>query len=247
MARDRAIQLAHEQGWAPPTLRLYRWSRPTVTLGRFQAVDMVDLEFCRAKGIDVVRRFTGGRGVLHDDEVTYSVVAGVREGLPRGVAESYRFLCRGLVDTFHGLGVEAQLTASDRPATTTGACYLQATRADVSAGVLKLSGSAQVWHGETVLQHGSFVRRRDPELEARIFALTPQQTEDLSGKTATLATLLDAAPPPNAIVKAAVAGFSAVYGEDIERGTVSEAERTLEMSLVPQTDPAWRSRVDVGG
>ena len=71
MALDRAVQLAHEAGQTPPTLRLYRWERPTITLGRFQPAEGVDRDFATARGIDVVRRFTGGRGVLHDDELTY--------------------------------------------------------------------------------------------------------------------------------------------------------------------------------
>ena len=75
MALDRAVQLAHEAGDAPPTLRLYEWRSPTVTLGRFQAADSIDREWCAANGIDVVRRPTGGKGVLHDDEVTYSIIA----------------------------------------------------------------------------------------------------------------------------------------------------------------------------
>ena len=74
MALDRAVQLARQAGDAPPTLRLYRWARATVTLGRFQSAAGVDRELCAREGIDVVRRFTGGRGVLHDDELTYSIV-----------------------------------------------------------------------------------------------------------------------------------------------------------------------------
>ncbi|MBN2405704.1 MAG: hypothetical protein JXE06_09010, partial [Coriobacteriia bacterium] len=111
MAIDRAVLHAHETGEAPPTLRLYRWRVPTVTLGKFQKASDADLELCERLGIDVVRRPTGGRGVLHDDEVTYSVVAGVREGLPRGVAASYRVLCGALVEAYHDLGVDADLTA----------------------------------------------------------------------------------------------------------------------------------------
>ncbi len=133
MALDRAIQVCREQGSAPPTLRLYRWARPTVSLGRFQALETIDAQYCARGGIDVVRRFTGGRGVLHDDEVTYSAVCGLDDGVPRGVAASYRYLCAALVQAYRALGVDAELTERDRGHAETGACYLQTTRADLSA------------------------------------------------------------------------------------------------------------------
>jgi lipoate-protein ligase A len=93
MAVDRAILASHAAGDGPPTLRLYRWSPPAVSLGRFQSTDDVDMAYCAAEGLDVCRRPTGGRGVLHDDELTYSIVAGVADGLPRGVRRSYT-ICR---------------------------------------------------------------------------------------------------------------------------------------------------------
>ena len=161
MALDRAVQLAHEEGEAPPTLRLYEWQRPTVTLGRFQAADSIDREFCSASGIDVVRRPTGGRGVLHADEVTYSIVAGLRDGVPRGTSASYRMLCGGLAEAYRLLGVDAALTARPRGSRSSAACYLHATAADLSLGARKLSGSAQVWFHDSVLQHGSFTISRD--------------------------------------------------------------------------------------
>ncbi|MDP2401547.1 MAG: hypothetical protein Q8M66_06170, partial [Actinomycetota bacterium] len=142
MAVDRAIQLERATGLVPATLRLYGWSRPTVTLGRFQDVAGLDEAACMRHGVDMIRRATGGRGVLHDDEVTYSVIAALDDGVPRGVAASYRYLGAGLVATYRNLGVEADLTARPRDDSRSSACYLHATGADLSVGVAKLSGSA---------------------------------------------------------------------------------------------------------
>jgi lipoate-protein ligase A len=75
MARDVAILDAVAEGESPPTLRLYGWDPPCLSLGRHQGVDAADLSFCRAQGIDVVRRPTGGRALLHHLELTYSVTA----------------------------------------------------------------------------------------------------------------------------------------------------------------------------
>jgi lipoate-protein ligase A len=212
MALDRAVQIARQAGEVPPTLRLYEWKRPTVSLGRFQDVNSVDVPYCVAHGIELVRRHTGGRGVLHDDEVTYSVVAGVADGIPRGTSASYALLCGGLAEAYSLLGVEAALTSRPRGSRDSAACYLHATRADLSLGVRKLSGSAQVWLGDSVLQHGSFTMARDVAQEAAIFRLSLQERDRLAEETVTLGTALGAAPS-RSVVRAAIAdGFATSLG-----------------------------------
>jgi lipoate-protein ligase A len=212
MAVDRAIQLARQAGEAPPTLRLYRWKRPTVTLGRFQDVAGVDGEACSLGGIDVVRRFTGGRGVLHDDELTYSVCAGVGDGIPRSTSASYGLLCSALAEVYRILGVDAQLTARPRGDSSSSACYLHSTRADLSLGLAKLSGSAQVWTADTVLQHGSF-----------------------TSHTAVLADVLEPTPSFEAIGDAACDGFTRMLGISLVRGRITEEERSSAHALLPDT------------
>lgn len=224
MALDRAVLLGREAGSSPPTLRLYRWRRPTATLGRFQSLDGVDVEFCDAHGIDVVRRPTGGRGVLHDDEITYSVVAGTADGVPRGTAASYRHLCAGLVATYQALGVDAALTARSRGLSHTAACYLHTTPADLSLGVAKLSGSAQVWHHDAVLQHGSFVISRDIGREARVFRLDANAAAKLADETATLVQALGAAPTVDDVIDAAVRGFADGLGIRLDPGSFNAEE-----------------------
>jgi lipoyl(octanoyl) transferase len=236
MALDRAVQLAREAGDAPPTLRLYRWVRPTATLGRFQDVAGVDLEDCAREGIDVVRRFTGGRGVLHDDELTYSMVAGLTDGIPRGTSASYRMLCGGLVEAYRELGVEAALTPRPRGDGSSAACYLHATAADLSLGALKLSGSAQVWSGSTVLQHGSFTLTRDVAREARVFRLDPRDAQRLADETATIADSLPGRPSGDALEAAVVAGVARGLGVRLERGDASAAELEAALGLLGETD-----------
>lgn len=232
MARDRAIQLAHARGLVPSTLRLYRWSCPTVSIGRFQRVSDVDLTACDAAGLDVVRRFTGGRGVLHDDEVTYSVVTGIAEGIPRGVAASYRVLCGIIVDAYANLGVSAGLTARAHGDSGSAACYLHATQADVSVGAAKLSGSAQVWYEGSVLQHGSIVRQRDVAREARVFGLDEQGTQALGTHAATLGDLLGGeVPGDEAIRSALVAGLQSALHVEAVAGTLTDFETEIEAEL----------------
>jgi lipoate-protein ligase A len=225
MAVDAAMLDARARGDAPPTLRLYRWSRPTVSLGRFQKLADIDAEAVREFGVDVVRRPTGGRGVLHDDELTYAVVAGTKDGIPRGVVASYRALSSALAEAYRSLGVPAELTARPRGDRGAGACYLHATNADLSLGAAKLSGSAQVWRSDACLQHGSFVRSRDVCRESRVFRLDAHAASQLAATTATLADVLGESPALERVAHAVKTSFERVLGVTFEAGALSEGER----------------------
>ncbi|MDH4140405.1 MAG: lipoate--protein ligase family protein [Coriobacteriia bacterium] len=244
MAVDRSIQIGRQEGTSPPTLRLYRWVRPTVSLGRFQSVEDVDAAICRELGVGVVRRHTGGRGVLHDDEVTYSCVASVSDGVPRGVSASYRFLCRGLLAAYAQLGVPAELTARARGSRDSAACYLHTSRADVSISRSKLSGSAQVWYRDTVLQHGSFVLSRDGEREARIFRLTERDRNALEATTETLSTLGIAVEDTGVFCGSIAAGWEVALGICLEPGSLTESE--LERAEALAATARARGLAEVG-
>lgn len=233
MAVDRAVLRARAAGETPPTLRLYRWKVPTVTLGRFQPEDDVDLEYCAARGFGVARRPTGGRGVLHDDELTYSIVASTADGVPAGVSASYRHLCSALAAAYESLGVPAELTSRPRGERGAGACYLHSTHADLSLGAAKLSGSAQVWDRGSVLQHGSFVRSRDIQQEARVFRLDGEAAVRLERETTTLSDALGEPPSFERITEAVVDAVKSTLGVrlvtgDLSREEVDEAQRSVE-------------------
>ncbi|HEY5517806.1 MAG TPA: lipoate--protein ligase family protein [Coriobacteriia bacterium] len=234
MALDRVVLARRSIGDAPPTLRLYRWELPTVSLGRFQGVDQVDLAACARRGFDVVRRPTGGRGVLHDDELTYSIVAGTADGVPRGVTASYRHLSAALAAAYLSLGVPAEVTARSRGEKGAGSCYLHATPADLSLGAAKLSGSAQVWKDEAVLQHGCFVISRDVDAEAEVFRLDDRRRTALGKTTATLAEAMGSAPSVDAVAAAVVAAVERVLGVALEPGSFTDEERDSAAVLAPE-------------
>jgi lipoate-protein ligase A len=194
-----------------------------VSLGRFQSLGGVDLQACREFGFDVVRRPTGGRGVLHDSELTYSIVASVDDGIPRGVAASYRRLCGALAEAYRTLGVEAALTARSR-GERSAACYLHATQADLSLGAAKLSGSAQVWDGSALLQHGSFVIDRDVAAESRVFRLDEGARHALIEQTATLAGALGRVPTRDEIAAAVMRAVAGAFAVEVEPGVLSRGE-----------------------
>jgi len=113
MAADEAILEGVDRGSSPPTLRVYAWEPPTVSIGHSQKASVeLDLEACRRRGFGVVRRPTGGRAVLHAGELTYSVVG--RSGEPPlggTIAESYKAIADGLLLGLEQLGVRAELAA----------------------------------------------------------------------------------------------------------------------------------------
>jgi lipoate-protein ligase A len=158
MAVDEAMLRAVARGEAPPTLRLYAWEPPCLSLGRGQAVEDVDRRAVRAAGYHLVRRPTGGGAILHIDELTYSVVA--PQGDPRvagSVVESYRRLSAGLVRALELLGV--QQIRADRRISDRGAegpvCFEVPSDYEVTAAGKKLVGSAQMRAQGVVLQHGA--------------------------------------------------------------------------------------------
>jgi lipoate-protein ligase A len=172
MARDTAMLEAVAGALAPPTLRLYGWRPPCLTLGRHQPPDVVDLEFCRREGIDVVRRPTGGRALLHHHELTYAVAAPRGGGpLPRALQEAYRALCHPLVEAMRELGIDAELTGGEvnlqLPGPRSAApCFEAPAGGEVVVRGRKLIGSAMRAHGGAILQHGAILLDWDDRLQA---------------------------------------------------------------------------------
>lgn len=236
MSVDRAIQLYHAAGKATPTLRLYGWSEPTLSLGRFQSIEEVDVAAAAASKVSIVRRPTGGRGVLHFDEVTYSVVAGVRDGIPRGVTASYAWILRGLVCTFRVLGIDASLSdrGEQRTQHRSAACYSSMTSADLTVGMKKLSGSAQVWLDDTVLQHGSLTISKDVLKEAELLRLDRSQTDTLGASITTISSISSPVPTRESIRLALIQGFTEALGLRFEESSLSQEELAIAADISGQ-------------
>lgn len=161
MAIDEAIMTAHQEKLVPPTLRLYRWNPPGVSIGYFQRIDdAVNIDACKSLGVDIVRRLTGGRAVLHEHELTYSVViAEDYPGMPQSVVESFKFICIGIMKGLKVLGVDIDLKSgkSRAPLLNSAACFDSASMYEVLWQGKKLVGSAQVRKNGVILQHGSIL------------------------------------------------------------------------------------------
>ncbi|MGB2907858.1 MAG: lipoate--protein ligase family protein [Candidatus Aminicenantaceae bacterium] len=139
-------------------LRFYSWAAPTVSLGYSQKVDRVlDRAYCRREGIAVVRRITGGKLVLHDREVTYSLCSSDTDTFGSTLTESYRRISSGLMRGLESMGLRPCLADVPPQAYTRGdlPCFSYPARDEIEIGGLKIVGSAQKRVAGRFLQHGS--------------------------------------------------------------------------------------------
>lgn len=153
-----------------PIFRLYGWSPACVSLGRNQNDNFIDTKVLKSKGIDVVRRLTGGRALLHDDEITYSFICPVSY-LKNGehVVSSYKEISQILIDKFKTIGIDLSFGESKPVKTGFDYCMLISTGADLCFNGKKLIGSAQCRKAGYILQHGSILYNFDENLIEEIF------------------------------------------------------------------------------
>lgn len=216
---------------APPVLRLYTWVGPALSLGRFQPESDIDWDACRARGVEVVRRPTGGRALLHGADLTYAVALPRPPGTAGHVDALYRTLAGALIAGLATLGVTAAI-GSDR-GSAGSVCFAAAQGADLRVGDRKICGSAQVQRGSTVLQHGSVLLDRLPFDELDLL-LDPAPIDpvrgpepdaarahrDLRARSVTLREL-GADPTPAVVSAAIVAGFAATLDLDFASRVVA--------------------------
>ncbi|GAC1519256.1 MAG: lipoate--protein ligase family protein [Ktedonobacteraceae bacterium] len=236
MAIDEAVLLHHLRGEAPPTLRVFRWSRPSISLGRFQSVEREILrDACERQGVELVRRPTGGRAVYHRDEFTYSIVISKRYGVPSGIVAAYTYLAQGLQAGLNLLGVDAELSDELVSKTPSAACFASSTQADLTSGGFKLIGSAQVWKDDALLQQGSLpVDDRAAEFFAMLRFPTDVAREEALAAYRQKTTPLHTFAPQVAwddVARAFRDGFSAALQNEFVEGELSASEWELAHRL----------------
>lgn len=153
-----------------PIFRLYGWSPACVSLGRNQKSDFLDLDFLKQNNIDYVRRLTGGRALLHDNEITYSYICPA-SFLENGenVVNSYKEISKILIAAFKKLDIELDFGGIKKVNGHKDYCMLVSTGADLCYQNRKLIGSAQFRKEGYILQHGSILYDYDKELLEKIF------------------------------------------------------------------------------
>lgn len=184
MALDEALLEAVASGESPPVLRFYRWRPATVTIGYAQSVASdLDLDVCRAAGLDVVRRATGGRAVLHDHEVTYAVIAPLNQRhFGNSVLDCYQVIAEILRETLRQFGLPAQLVPGQSKGgqknPVKAVCFSAPSQYELVIEDCKVAGSAQKRHGQAFLQHGSLPLEMDVALLKSALRMAATACED---------------------------------------------------------------------
>ncbi len=249
MAADEAILEAVGLGSSLPTLRLYAWEPVCLSLGYAQHLSDVDIPCLQARSWEMVRRPTGGRAVLHTDEITYSVIAPLDEPRVTGtVLESYNRIAHALVEALHllGLPVEVEERRGGPGKSPNPVCFEVPSTYEITVGGKKLVGSAQARRKEGVLQHGSLPLTGDLAriLEVLVFAHKDARTRAASHlleQATTVETALGRNVSWNEAAQAFTAAFRSVLAMDLRPGDLSlqEKERTGQLVAVKYNYPDW--------
>lgn len=231
MAVDEAIWRGVAEGRVPPTLRLYAWEPPCLSLGRHQPAGEVNREALAAAGYDLVRRPTGGRAILHTDELTYSVAAPLTDPRVRGdVLTSCRRISAGLLTALALLGVRAAVHRQKPPPAAGPVCFETPGEFEIVVDGRKLIGSAQMRGRGALLQHGALPLTGDI---ARIcpFLAPPADPDRVRARATTLAEVLGREIPWEEAARAVAGGFARALDLRLEPGDLTPWEIEVARQL----------------
>ena len=255
MAVDEAILEHAQAGQAAslPTLRLYAWDPACLSLGHAQPYADVDSLSLKERGWEVVRRATGGRAILHTDELTYSVTGSAGDPvLTGGVLESYNRIAQALLLAVKDLGlpVEMKEHAGDSPTSVNPVCFEVPSTYEITVNGKKLIGSAQARKKEGVLQHGSLPLSGDLRriCQALVFeneAARENAAQRLLRRATTVESALGHTVTWDQAAEAFIHAFESQLGLCFERGELSESEskRAEELFREKYDHPSWTERV----
>ena len=258
MAVDEAILEAAGRGDVSPTLRLYAWEPACLSLGYAQPYGEADLDSLNENGWEMVRRPTGGRAILHVDELTYSVAGPQEEArLSGSVLESYRLLSSALLRALELLGIPAvALPKKDQDpdenpnAGINPVCFDIPSHYEITVHGKKLIGSAQARRKNGVLQHGSLPLHGDLRRITQALVYPGPIERKLAGerllqRAVTAESVLGAAPSWSTAAQAFITAFEERLNVKLQPGNLSpaELERAGELVLEKYAHPAWTRKI----
>lgn len=231
-ALNMALDVVLMEQYAEPILRFYTWARPTLSIGRHQKRINMNQQFMKEKNIDCVIRPTGGRAVLHWDEITYSLILPIGHPKARnGVLESYLLISGCIVKALCALGFKAHIEPVKRLKENTAACFDSPSSYEITIDGKKIVGSAQMRNEKGVLQHGSIVLKDHAEEYAKLLNINPQTLKDR------MAGLLDYKKIElQELVKELQHQFECVFGE-AEPFTTNQ--QIMEIALKRKEEFTW--------
>ena len=254
MAVDESILIHIGRGESLPTLRLYAWTPACLSLGYAQPLSDVDINRLKERGWEFVRRVTGGRAILHTDELTYSVIAPNDEPSVAGtVLESYSRLAQALFLAVRNLELDVEMkddVTQDAILRNNPVCFEIPSTYEITVDGKKLIGSAQARKKDGVLQHGSLPLTGDLSriCQALVFeneSAREDASKRLLSRAATVESALGHAVAWETATQAFIHAFEAQLGLSFERGELSESESKKADELVKEKydHPAWTERV----
>lgn len=180
MALDEAISILVRKGESKPVLRLYGWSKPSVTLGAFQKIENIDIGYCLNNDIPVIRRLTGGRGILHNDELTYSFSCQNQGSFKGGLFQSFRALSEAFKKAFILTGIcpEIRTDKHSNAISRNPLCFASQSYGELSFRGKKIIGSAQKRWKDSFLQQGSIPYSIDNNSLKKIFRIDLKDSQD---------------------------------------------------------------------
>ncbi len=234
MALDAAVLKAVAQKKISPTIRLYRWSAPAVTIGYFQILhEAVCESACRRDGVDVVRRITGGGAVLHEHELTYSVVIPLKCRAAGGtILDSFRDICAPVIEALRREDIEAGFKPIN----------------DIVVGSRKISGCAQTRKDGVLLQHGTLLLDINRRNMSRYLRVAREKTlENSLGLTCMKEFLGDAAVEESYVrhlSEILVAAYQDAWRIDVEYGSFlpEEIETARLLEREQFASPEWNEK-----
>jgi lipoate-protein ligase A len=254
MAIDQAIMEAVAEGRVAPTLRFYAWDPPCLSLGYTQPVSEADRARLAARGWDLVRRMTGGRAILHTDELTYSVALPADNPIvTTDIVESYRRLSGALVAGLQRLGADPQADKradGHRSASTGPVCFEVPSHYEITIDGKKLVGSAQVRKFGAVLQHGSLPLEGDITriCDALVYSDDRQREvvrERVRRRAATLEDALHTVVPWEEAAQAMARSFADTFDLELDAATgltPGEQARAAELRAEQYASDDWNAR-----
>lgn len=176
MAIDESISINVRNGKSLPTFRVYGWDKASVTIGEFQKIEEINLNFCNSNRIPVVRRPTGGKGILHYNDMTYSFSA-KKEGIFKGnLFKCYEIISNIFMKAFYLSGIEVENKKEKRTINRSSICFARSSFGEICYRDIKIVGSAQKRWVDGFLQQGTIPLSINRELLREIF---PESNENI--------------------------------------------------------------------
>ena len=246
MAIDEAVFLSCQQEKSLPTIRLYGWTPPAVSLGYFQkAENAINFEACKRRGVDVVKRLSGGRAVLHDKELTYSLIC--PEGTPpfgKTILETYKTISMCLISALKNLNLDVKWVTSKGKHSSfrhlndkTVSCFSSPSWYEITVEGKKICGSAQKRGGGVWMQHGAILLEHDVEMLVEVLKSGKSKKEfmdEIFSSTTSINNHLVKKIDFYELKALVLKGFEANLGIILERGNLTSHEYTLKNKLLEE-------------